>query len=242
MLARLQDLAPALPAGGDLAPGTDWGAVGLVLSIVGSFLLANAILFRHPRTLVADHFGERRPRLGSIRDTIFHRVNIYLGFLFLLGGFVLQLFGHVQPQPLAPLPFPTPWVGAIVVGALALEVAGFWLSRRLFRNYVRAYLTENPFRLAADPAYVREVGALFDVPTSPDDTVQSYLVRVQQHLEIPFTGELMVESSGAQGASARSAASEERPRIPVPVPREADEVDEDDELELEFDDESVAAW
>ena len=30
----------------------DWMAIGLVLAIVGSFLLANSILFRHPRQLV----------------------------------------------------------------------------------------------------------------------------------------------------------------------------------------------
>ena len=56
---------------------------GLVASIVGCFLLANSILFRHPRTLLADYFGSRR-RLSSIREYIFHRVQIHLGFLFLL--------------------------------------------------------------------------------------------------------------------------------------------------------------
>ena len=29
----------------------DWTGVGIILAIVGGFLLANAILFRHPRTL-----------------------------------------------------------------------------------------------------------------------------------------------------------------------------------------------
>ena len=71
------------------ATATDWFGVGLVTSIVGGFLLANSILFRHPRTLVEDHFGGSRRRLASIRSYIFHRLQVHLGFLFLLTGFGL---------------------------------------------------------------------------------------------------------------------------------------------------------
>ena len=69
--------------------------IGLVLAIVVCFLLANSLLFRHPRTLVADFFGARH-RLSTIREYIFHRVQVHLGFLFLLLGFGLQLFGHYR--------------------------------------------------------------------------------------------------------------------------------------------------
>jgi len=48
-------LAIAAPAQ-SLFSTPDWVTVGLVLSIVGSFFLATAILFRHPHSLVREHF------------------------------------------------------------------------------------------------------------------------------------------------------------------------------------------
>jgi len=176
---------PARFWGEVFGPGTEWNSVGLVMAIVGAFLLANAILFRHPRALVEEHFSGRRRHLTTIRDYIFHRVNIHLGFLFLLCGFTLQLYGDLQPAPPGPREFPTAWVGAILLLALGLEVAGWWWSNRLFRRYVRAYLVENPGELAIEGRLAREVGQLFAIPAEPEDTVESYLARLCVRLGLP---------------------------------------------------------
>lgn len=171
-----------------LRTSTDWGGVGLVLAIVGSFLLANAILFRHPRSLVEEHFGGRRRRLTSIRDFIFHRVNIHLGFLFLLSGFGVQLYGHLRPEEAGPKEFPTAWVGVILLLAIALEVAGWWWSHRLFRRYVREYLLVHPADFETDAGLAREVGELFGIPATPEDTVESYVLRLRVRLGVPGPG------------------------------------------------------
>ena len=47
-----------------LLPGPeDAFGLGLVLVLVGGFLLANSVLLRHPRALVAEHFGAAREAL-----------------------------------------------------------------------------------------------------------------------------------------------------------------------------------
>ena len=170
----------------DALPAADWSAVGLVLTIVGSFFLANAILFRHPRGLVREHFGARDGRLRSIREYIFHRVQIHLGFLFLLAGFGCQLFGHLRPPAEPVSGFPVLWVGVILAAAVVLEVAGWWLSRRQFQTYVREYLLEKPNLLDADAEVARELGALFGIDSAGDDTVQAYVARVRKHLRLPW--------------------------------------------------------
>ena len=168
---------------------TDWFGVGLVLAIVGGFLLANAILFRHPRTLVAAHFGGGVSRLGTIREYIFHRLQIHLGFLFLLSGLGLQLFGHFRP-PLPTTeaaPFPTAWVGGILLAVALLEVGGWWLSHHLFRRYVREHFLRNPPDLETDMPLARELGQLFGIQSTGDDTVQSFLARVRAELGLSVT-------------------------------------------------------
>ena len=161
----------------------DWAAVGLVMSILGSFLLANAILFRHPRTMVEGLFRGEKRELRPIREYIFHRVQVTLGFLYMLGGFCLQLFGRYSKPPAdAELPFPTVWVGLVLLSALALEVLGWWLSHALFRHYVRAFLMRNPVDFVSDVKLAREVGELLGLKTTSDETVQSYVARLRGKL------------------------------------------------------------
>ncbi len=167
-------------------PPPDWSGIGLLLAIVGGFLLANSILFRHPRTLVEEHFGRRRQRWTTIREYIFHRVQVNLGFLFLLAGFGLQLYGHYRPLPAADAEAGLSMhpVGGILLAVVALELAGWWLSHRLFRRYVRQFLMEHPPSLETDVPLARELGELFGVTSTGHDTVQSYLVELRHRIGI----------------------------------------------------------
>ena len=186
-LARTSSYALSLFVPAAEAPPPDLFSIGIVLAIVGGFLLANSILFRHPRTLVADFFGQRERRLASIREYIFHRVQVHLGFLLLLGGFGLQLIGYFQAGAVsdAPREFPTFWVGGIALAVLVLELAGWWGSRLLFRRYVREHFLQHPPNLERDLSLLREVGELFGIPSEGDESVPSYVLRIRQRLGVP---------------------------------------------------------
>jgi hypothetical protein len=163
---------------------TDWWGVGLVLCLVGGFLLANAILFRSPKGLVEEHFQGARPKLRSIRDYVFHRVQVHLGFFFLLAGFGLQLFGHYNGAP-ATTELPVFAIGVVVLWVVGLEIGGWWLSHALFRRYLREYFLQHPPDFETDIALAREVGRLFDMKSSADETVQSYVERLRRELRLP---------------------------------------------------------
>jgi hypothetical protein len=164
----------------------DWRAVGLVMSILGSFLLANAILFRHPRRMVEELFSGGKRELRPIREYIFHRVQVSLGFLYLLAGFCFQLYGltasPASTGPPAGAEFPTTWVGLVLLSAVALVVLGWWLSHALFRYYVRGYLMRSPFDFETEVKLAREVGELLGLDTASDETVQSYVARLRRKL------------------------------------------------------------
>jgi hypothetical protein len=154
--------------------------IGLVLAIVGSFLLANSILFRHPRQLVVERFGSEVQQLRNIREYIFHRVQVNVGFGFLLAGFGLQLYGHYSPLPAGvEKEFPALWIGIVVVLAVLLLLASWWWSLLAFRRYVREYFRSHPTDFEADLALAREVGDLFGLTSHADDTVESYVARLQ---------------------------------------------------------------
>lgn len=170
-----------------LDAGTDWIVVGLMLAIAGCFLLANSILFRPARELVAEYAGGQARSLQSIRGYLFHRVQVSIGFLLLIGGFSIQLTARVAHVPASTVPsgFPLDWLGGILALVVALEVAGWWLSRRLFQRELRRSILAGELRLDNDSKLVREVGELFGVPLRPEDTVQSYASRVRAHVDLP---------------------------------------------------------
>ena len=176
-----------------ILPGPeDAFGLGLVLVLIGGFLLANSILFRNPGALVAEHFGAGREKLVSIRGYIFHRLQIQLGFLFLLVGFALQIYGHygvagVALEPAARV-FPRSWVGAIVAAVVALELGGWWLSHALFLRHVRAHFRAHPPALEGDLALARELGELFGIQSDGNDSVQSYLARIRSRIGLPENG------------------------------------------------------
>ena len=165
----------------DLFATPDWAVIGLVLAVAGSFLLANSILFRHPRQLVEERFGLERKELHSIREYIFHRAQVNLGFGFLLGGFVLQLYGRYQPVPVNA-GVPVVWIGAVVVIAAMLLLASWSWSLLAFRGYIAKHFRENPPDFEVNLPLAREVGDLFSVPRYTDDTVEAYLRRLSDRL------------------------------------------------------------
>lgn len=158
---------------------TDWGAVGLVLLLAGTFLLGHALFPRSPRELVAERFGAPGAPLVAIREHIFHRLQVGIGFAYLLGGLGLELLGHLRPSS-GPPSFPVFWIALVALGTVALLAIGWLWTSRAFRRYVRERLAESPSLLEADPALVKEVGELFDVESTPEDSVASYAERVRR--------------------------------------------------------------
>jgi hypothetical protein len=167
----------------------DWTSLGILLAIVGSFLLGNAILFRPPRALVEELFALRRRRLAAVREYVFHRVQVGVGFLYLTGGFALELFGRYQPvDPAAPRSFPSLWAGALLVLTLALLVSGWFYASHSFRLTLRAHFQAHPPDLENDRELARELGELFEVAAQEEDTVESYAARLRSTLRLAPPG------------------------------------------------------
>ena len=167
----------------------DWTSLGILLAIVGSFLLGNAILFRPPRALVEELFALRRRRLAAVREYVFHRVQVGVGFLYLTAGFALELLGRYQPaDAAAPRSFPSLWAGALLLMTLGLLVAGWFYASHSFRVTLRAHFQENPPDLENDRELARELGELFEIAAHPEDTVESYAARLRAALHLAPPG------------------------------------------------------
>lgn len=163
----------------------DWTSLGIVTAMLGAFLIASATLLEHPRRLVARYFGRKSGRLQSVREYVYNRLQVVLGFAFLLIGFGMQLVGHFMSLPPGAEPLNMAWVGLIVLGVVSMLLSGWWWSLWAFRRYVREYFTEHKVSFESEGALAREVGELFGVEPGVNDTVATYAARLREAANLP---------------------------------------------------------
>ncbi len=176
----------------------DWSVLGLVLAVVGAFLIANATLFEHPRRLVARYFGRSTGRLQSVREYVYNRVQTTLGFGFLMAGFGLQLVGHFQAAAPGEAPLSVAWVGLVVIVVVSLLFGGWWWSLVAFRRYVREYFNQAPRDLESEPRTARELGELFGIEPGRDDTVEAYVSKLHREAGLRRPGEGPLEEGSPE--------------------------------------------
>lgn len=172
----------------------DWISLGLFLVIVGGFLLASALVLQPPREWVEQALGlaqpglaqpgPSRPRLGRLREQLFHRVQLAVGFFYILGGFALQLYGRQVPEQAGAREFPALWAGALLLSTLVLLALGWWYSTQAFRQSLAGVIESHGLELHSHSELAREIGLLLGVRPEPQESTEAYARRVQQALGI----------------------------------------------------------
>ena len=164
-LARLPDVDLAVicvPAAGVYDAARDaYDLLGIREGQRQAATADHGVEWRTRRALVREHFGKSSLHLRKIREYIFHRVQVTVGFAFLLSGFTLQLFGRYRPLP----PGET---GSIAVRApdpvMFLE---YWRNPDATRAKFRGdFLMTGDQGTMDDDGYLRFVGRDDDVITS----------------------------------------------------------------------------
>jgi PIN domain nuclease of toxin-antitoxin system len=202
-------------AGWPSGVATDWVGLGLALALVGSFFLGTALFSTSPRELIEERFGLRRPGLRALREPVFQRVQLGLGFAFLMAGFGVQLFGRAReplagpagpgPAPDAAASLPAFWIGAVVIAALVLWAVGGWWARvaRVVRINLRRPVREFFADLFSNPAYQPHdltVGQVFDAADLrfTRDPFDALIVAAAHDLGLPLiTRDAAIRESGS---------------------------------------------
>lgn len=105
------------------------------------------------------------------------------------------------------------WVGVIVASAIVLLFSGWWWSVWAFRRYVREYFTDNPQDFMAEPAVAREVGELFGIDSSENDTVEDYVKRLVKETGLPQRGGSVSPLAGSKNGPTTAAAGGVAPSV-----------------------------
>ncbi|MFQ5748364.1 MAG: hypothetical protein ACE5H3_02770 [Planctomycetota bacterium] len=157
--------------------------LGIVAQLLAALFLGSSAGKGRPRHLLLETLGGTPRSLSFLRDRVHAKVRgqagavlFSLGSLLLLGGFLF--------------PGPSDWRiqagGSVLILALSLiflSSADRYVERSL-RRYLREYLREHPFPFHEHIALTREIGAVFGVEGSEEDTFDAYLHRLRAAIGI----------------------------------------------------------
>jgi hypothetical protein len=110
-------------------------------------------------------------------------MQVVIGFLFLTLGFLLQ--GVWLVDLLADRLRTFAICLAIFAFAAAAYLVGAVYSRRSFKRYLREFFQNQAWSFADNMALTKEIGACLGVPHTPDTTVEDYIRKVKDALQIP---------------------------------------------------------
>jgi hypothetical protein len=159
--------------------------IGITCCLVGVFFLANSIIFRKLKNVIATFFGVKMRSLSTIKDYTLNNLQVAFGFVFLAVGFLFQMFAHLQG--VNPGRVTTVWLicAAIVVMAVVLFLAGKSYSRHTFKKYVRRFFQTHPESFNKDIGVTKEIGEFLGILHTEEMTVETYLQKVRDALRIP---------------------------------------------------------
>ncbi len=166
--------------------------LGVVAHLVAGLLYGLSVGKGRPRRLLMELLGGTPRDLDYLRDAIQAKARgqagaayFSLGSLLLLLGF-LDAFGSPGADPRVQA---LGAAGLVLLAAAVLAWSDRGVARRM-RRYLRDYLQQHPYPLEENVNLAREIGELFSVPHSPDETLESYVRKVRQAvgMEDPGTG------------------------------------------------------
>ena len=157
--------------------------IGSTCCLVGVFFLANSIIFRKLKNVIAVFFSARMRSLNTIKDYSLNNLQVALGFVFLATGFLLQLYAV-----LGDLPPERTWIwvvcGSIVVFAVVVYLAGKGYSRHTFKKYLRRFFQAHPEAFNRDISVTKEIGEFLGIRHTHEMTVEDYLREVRSALRM----------------------------------------------------------
>lgn len=172
----------------------DWQVVGLTLNIVGVYFIVNSLIFKKPRRFLNEHFGiERRRPLSSIRNYVLSQVQLVIGFIFVIGGYFLQVAFHLANsiddranffQEPSVLMIAAILVASTAMVTLVLKLCQIFWTRWSFKRLLMEFFRSHPEALDRSPNALKEVGEILGVERRKEDSVAEYLERLKAFLDI----------------------------------------------------------
>ena len=172
-------------------PTGDLIILGLTLQIVGIYFLASSIVFKRPKRILEEIYGIRKGSLRPVKDSVYRKYQIIGGFLFLMIGYIFQIYGAVRRVEAGSL-FEE-WrvltvLAVLMVSILAVTmiinlIGTFW-TRMSFQRMLIQFIQQHSDALTLNRALTKEMGEILGVRKAEDMTIDEYIGEIKERLRV----------------------------------------------------------
>lgn len=175
----------------------DFDFVSLIMSMVGLFFICCAIALKKPKHILEEMFGVYSGGLRDLKSSVFKKHQLFLGYGCIAFAIILNVFSrslaradeHAILDSLNPLTLALALVGLVAVLCAILNYLSRLFSKWHFRKIVTEVIKEHRWPFESNVTLAAEVGQLLGLQRDPDDTVDVYLAKLRDHLDLPAAPE-----------------------------------------------------
>ena len=197
------------------------------LFLLGTFFLAMSVVTKGQRWTMRDLLGLPTDRLKAFRHHIAQRIQAWLGFSCVFSGVSIHLYILLRRYWDAKSArtaledaglYLLGTVAAMAVLAVALHYVVKLVARKSFVELLALVVARHDVHLEDDQELLKEVGDILEVKREEDDTVESYVERVERAMDLEKARAHIqrtersgsADASPARGDSARSHVPDDR--------------------------------
>jgi ABC-type transport system involved in multi-copper enzyme maturation permease subunit len=131
--------------------------------------------------------------LKDIREHVVRKIQVYLGFIFLFGGYGIQLSAiisnnvssndrsMIRPNLLMVAGI---LVCSIIAISLLLKVIQIVWTRITFKRLLINFFQGHEWELVRNTDIAKEMGELLKIPRDKDDSIEDYILKIKKALHI----------------------------------------------------------
>jgi hypothetical protein len=163
------------------------------LLLLGSFFLAMSVVTKGQRWTMRDLLGLPTDRLKAFRHHIAQRIQAWLGFGCIFSGVSIHLYILLRKYLDAKSArtaledagkYLLGTVAAMVLLAVALHYLVKLIAKKSFVDLLALVVARHDVHLDDDQELLKEVGDILEVKREDDDTVESYVERVERAMNL----------------------------------------------------------
>jgi hypothetical protein len=138
---------------------------------------------------------EKAYPLDKIRDHVLNKIQVYIGFIFLIAGYAIQIWAtllrekteETASSPVGPnlLFVFLILVASVIFLTVILKIVQFSWTRWTFKHLMIDFFRDHDWELVKNIDVAKQIGYLLKIPKIRDESIEDYVKRLKETLHIP---------------------------------------------------------
>ena len=171
----------------------DFSFLSLSMALVGLFFICMAVQQKKPKHVLEEAFGVSSGAIRDLKAAVFKKNQLVLGYVWIALAILINIFSHTMARAdehtilnkLNALTLAAALIGLVAVLCAVLNYLSRMFSKSQFKEIVKDVITERALPFESNVPLTVEIGELLGLELQSGDSVEAYIARLRQFLDLP---------------------------------------------------------